>query len=467
MEGQKKNIRLIVDSDINFLNTLKAHPKASVLPVLVTSDWKKAQLSLADSNQNFSAVFIDPKLKSGYAYSVIRFAHRFRPTTPIFLIHNGEETGLSKKDLHHLGVHDFVKKEEDVSIFFELPKSGATQFDPETALKLSKMIAEEVEEELVADHTAFVPILAQNFLAGSTSYFDIYVRLGSGRYLKILKLGDSFSHERLTNYLKKGVQFFYLRKEAQELYIGYCDRLSRAINGKAEISFGTKSKYTLNHGQEITSFMASNGVDSTYLSHADHFIKNAHQIVLESKKDNVYIDELLSHISAYEHGVGTTMIACILAQAMGMQSDNPVRIIGMAGLLHDVGLLQLPVELHGENEGAFTSAQLKLFQTHPILGAEILKGVKGVEPITVQAVLQHHERKNRSGFPHRIGMGSINKVAEIVGLADEFNQMVKKGKTATEFKPIEEMQKHLKHRFSQQAIDAFVSVFVKKEPVKK
>ena len=201
----KKPLRLIVDSDQDFLTAIRRHPKAQHLPVMVTTDWKKAQLYLADQDHSFAAIFVDPQLESGYGFSVIRFAHRFRPATPIFLIQDSKaKEPVSRNHLHQLGIHNFVKKEEDVSIFFDLPRAGGGAFDPKSAIALSKMISEEKDEEITADPTAFVPILAVNFLTGSTSFFDVFIKLPSNRYIKILKIGEFLLAGSASELSKKG-----------------------------------------------------------------------------------------------------------------------------------------------------------------------------------------------------------------------------------------------------------------------
>ena len=130
----------------------------------------------------------------------------------------------------------------------------------------------------------------------------------------------------------------------------------------------------MNHGREISSFLSAHGVDGAYLNHASEFIKNAHHMAVEAKKENSYIDELLSNLSAYEQSVGTTMIASVLAHAMGLNSESPVKIVGMAALLHNVGLLRLPAELHSEDENQMTASQLALYRTHPISERKFSKG---------------------------------------------------------------------------------------------
>src|SRR3712207_7016576 len=49
--------------------------------------------------------------------------------------------------------------------------------------------------ELAEADEAFAAIRAADFLAGSVCWFDVYVRLGAGKHVKILNAGDSLDRK--------------------------------------------------------------------------------------------------------------------------------------------------------------------------------------------------------------------------------------------------------------------------------
>src|SRR4051812_10317930 len=100
-----RNIRLIVDSDPQFVAAITKSSKEKHANAFGTPDWKLAQQILAETTHSFAAIFINPALKSGYGFSVVRFAHRFRPATPIYLVQDKDQTPLTNEQLHRLGVH--------------------------------------------------------------------------------------------------------------------------------------------------------------------------------------------------------------------------------------------------------------------------------------------------------------------------------------------------------------------------
>ena len=78
--------------------------------------------------------------------------------------------------------------------------------------------------------------------------------------------------------------------------------------------------------------------------------------------------------------------------------------LGVGCLLHDIGKLQLPEELHSfhmtaENQGN------ALWQSHAMLGFEMVQGK--LDSCAAQIVLNHHQHYDGSGFPLRQGPAEL------------------------------------------------------------
>ncbi|MEM9166699.1 MAG: HD domain-containing phosphohydrolase [Planctomycetota bacterium] len=102
--------------------------------------------------------------------------------------------------------------------------------------------------------------------------------------------------------------------------------------------------------------------------------------------------------------------------------------LGVAGMLHDIGMTRLTAEQLEAVRRAPNPADA-VFRSHVELGYDL---VKGRVPATVaSAVLSHHERYDGSGFPGRVFADgrtervegqSIHVYARIVAVADEFDR---------------------------------------------
>jgi PAS domain S-box-containing protein len=85
-------------------------------------------------------------------------------------------------------------------------------------------------------------------------------------------------------------------------------------------------------------------------------------------------------------------LAVAIATEMHL-SDEKVEGIKMAGIIHDLGKIQVPAEILS-NPGKLTELEFQIIQTHPQVGFDLLKNIEFPWPLA-QMVLQHHEKMGR------------------------------------------------------------------------
>ncbi len=453
---------LIADIDKEFTKSLIAEHNSTQYKIEIAETGKDAQLFISDKKESLYGIFVSPSISQPSGLSVIKSAMAHRPATPLYMLIDKEiKLDVSHQNLKKMGVRSIFQKPIKLKDMVDMLSPILIHFDAHSALEASKNNLEEVDTEIQSPDPSFVPIRAEDFLSGSKSFFDVYVKLSSGRYLKLLKSGDSFTPERLTAYLNKGISHFYIKREIQQIYLQYCDHITSALLGKNNVSLEVKTSQTLNQGEETFKFLQAQGISEVNLNYASKFIKNvsllAQQLVLNT--EDVF-QKFLSNLAAYEHASGTSAIASILIKELEIQMDQPVQIVGLACLLHDIGLFQLPLDIQHEDESKMNKDQLAQYKTHPALGAEIIKKLRGVHPTVPQAVEQHHIRINGRGFPeNRINL-KINRVSEIVGISDEFQKLIQKKATIGDSSNIQaEVERDILPSFSRQIAYAFRSAF--------
>ena len=473
---------LIVDPDFRFLKSLSDDPKAAATPPFTARTGKEAQLILAETSNQIAGVFINPTVITPEggpdAVSVIRFSKQRRSSIPVYLIYD-EKLTISIDLIHDLGVRESIQKPITFSAMMQLVSPDIV-FDKASALSqgASKDL---IGAETVAEDADFISIRAGDFVSGSKVFFDVYIRLGSGRYVKLIQTGDAFTPERLNGYIEKGVQNFYLRKEQQHQYLTYCNEISKATLKSDKISNSIKLSQVFNSGEETMKFLKGQGLSENRMQYASSFVSSVHQLIdgLDLMKNPTF-NTFANDVASYEHSVSTSMISALIAGQLDIQSESVIQIVGIASLMHDIGLYQLPRELHDEDESKMTDAQKDLFYTHPTLGAEVLKKMHGINPTVIQAVQYHHERRNKKGFSSSNKVKQINRVAEIIGISDDFAKLISKQKRQQEkvdadkkegkvtpdselpIDPLIEMQTTSFDGFSSAVVDAFRTVFMSK-----
>jgi putative nucleotidyltransferase with HDIG domain len=121
----------------------------------------------------------------------------------------------------------------------------------------------------------------------------------------------------------------------------------------------------------------------------------------------------------YLHSVAVCGLMVGLARQIGL-NDAEVREAGLAGLLHDVGKMQMPLEVLNK-PGALTDAEFDVMRRHPERGWELLKDSAKVPAAALDVCLHHHERMDGSGYPHRLPGESIGLFARMGAVCDVYD----------------------------------------------
>jgi PAS domain S-box-containing protein len=120
------------------------------------------------------------------------------------------------------------------------------------------------------------------------------------------------------------------------------------------------------------------------------------------------------------HQQRVTQLACAIAQEMGLSNER-IQMIQMAGRLHDLGKLFIPIEILSK-PGQLNEMELAIIKTHPRASFDILKNIEFPWPVA-DVVLQHHERVNGSGYPSGLSGEDILLEARILAVSDVVEAM--------------------------------------------
>jgi hypothetical protein len=108
-------------------------------------------------------------------------------------------------------------------------------------------------------------------------------------------------------------------------------------------------------------------------------------------------------------------LGAMIGREMGLPEDR-IRGVFLAGLIHDVGKINVPVEILSK-PGKLSPLEIAFVRMHVQAGYDIIKEVEFPWPIA-EAVLQHHERLDGSGYPRGLAAEAIIVEARIIAVAD-------------------------------------------------
>ncbi len=120
------------------------------------------------------------------------------------------------------------------------------------------------------------------------------------------------------------------------------------------------------------------------------------------------------------HTLRVAQLSCRLGRELGL-SPTRIRVLARAGLLHDVGKLQIPDAIL-KKAGALTPEEFEVMKQHPLLGHGMLRSIGHLEA-EISILVAHHERLDGTGYPFgRLGH-EVPFEARILSVADFFDAL--------------------------------------------
>jgi putative nucleotidyltransferase with HDIG domain len=121
----------------------------------------------------------------------------------------------------------------------------------------------------------------------------------------------------------------------------------------------------------------------------------------------------------FYHSVNTS----ILAMSLGRQLEfdrNTLHQIGVGTLLHDIGKTKIPPEILNK-PGRFESHEMEIMKQHVLRGVEVLSTTTGLGDSYLRPALEHHERVDGTGYPHRRMRSELSQFGLIAAVVDIYD----------------------------------------------
>ncbi len=418
---------------------------------IITRSAPEAVRYLSDNALQFGAIYLNAILTPPGVLRLIHMSHKTHPGTPIYILFDGSEgtnCPFSTQEMNRLAIQGAIDR-QNVPTFFQQLKCPTIDLSQEGIEPPSAL-----EETPPPD---FVSIPIQRFNFASKIFFDVYIHVSGEKFLKIHSAGSPIPEEQLRNYLKKGVTHLYFPRKPHLRCLEYCDLLERTFLTNTGLSPALKVATTLNRGHSILGVLRDHRkVVEHQVEEIIDFTNNVRRLLGQLDLDKTEdVQALMQNVSAYEHSVGTMVIALMLAKPLELEHEQSAEILGLASFLHDIGLSRMPPAVQSEDLSQMIGDQKELYHQHPALGAQLLRDSGSVHPVAIQVVAQHHERRSGSGFPNQLVGQQIHKLGEIVGFSDELVRLIQLRPGVPLKSVLQEIEKTSYETFSLHIMEAF------------
>lgn len=142
--------------------------------------------------------------------------------------------------------------------------------------------------------------------------------------------------------------------------------------------------------------------------------------------------------SAYNRAINVAVYLLAFGRHLGFSKED-LSALGLAGLLLDVGKLQLPPELLDKSTN-LTPQEYNLLKRHVAFGEKMLREAPGITDKLIQIVSEHHERENGSGYPRGVAADQISVHGKMAAIVDCYEELVIQRAQGTPVPPHEALQ---------------------------
>ncbi len=121
------------------------------------------------------------------------------------------------------------------------------------------------------------------------------------------------------------------------------------------------------------------------------------------------------------HMVNVAIFAIKIGMCVGLSREK-LAAVGLAGLVHDLGLVHLPAHVLDKSQ-ELSKEEIELLKQHPEAGARMIRAAGPEYQWLATVVVQEHEREDGSGYPKGLRGDDIHELAKVVGIADAYESL--------------------------------------------
>ena len=404
-------ILLVEDEDV-IRNALQRLLEKEGYQVICCTDGKSAEALVAIDK--FSLVISDIHMPGSRVSGVelLSYVKTTQPSLPVVLM-TGFATLAETRQAHEMGASGFLAK----------------PFQKEDLLKIVREFSEPeasapAEPDLTEDDK-YNKLSIDDFISGKHIRFTIFVRLSATKYVKIAHQGEDLDVMRVRLLKEKGIRYLYLLKPDFQEYIRFNLGLVDAVRVNSTISPEKKMNFLKHTGEIILERLFTDEIETDAFNNAKVMLESTVNFLADSRDTLALLESLNNHADfLYAHCLAVSLYSSMIAKQIGWHSPQTLYKVSMGGLLHDVGLKEIDRSILEKSRSTLTLDELRSMETHPTRGTELLGRDASIPSDVLQIILQHHERDQGTGYPAGLIKNRIHPLARLIGMVDEFCELL-------------------------------------------
>jgi len=298
----------------------------------------------------------------------------------------------------------------------------------------------------------YFPARIKSLRPGVRTTFDIHLYFSMNSHIMLwIKSGEVIEQSLIDKYSNRGVKSVWIHATEKKTFLGYLkeQKITEEEAGLKELDeHHPKASPMTNAGAFIREVMESDEIDELQ---KQALVSVAAQDVIEelsdtddldiqgdlNEKARTVVENVLAATSSeaqglldqiwklanfhpkLTHAINVSSYSALFAMAFGRIDQDLITDLALAGILHEVGISQIPQSLANRPMMQIEGSEFMEFANHVDIGVKMTrKFAPEIHTRVTEIVAQHHERFDGSGYPKKLEGFEFDDIAQLVAMAD-------------------------------------------------
>jgi hypothetical protein len=402
------NQPLFINANPDFIKRIRTEAGEVAL---VTPSMIQALRWITNPDIPISGIYLNPNDTNYSALRFIEISLLQRPATPVFLI--DEENDFSETSQKALFETNHIKG------VFHQQVSFSDLIKP---LNLSPVgVLEKLQKRATqrSEHAGYVAVPIIDFANSAHYPFDVFVEDGSHELRLFATSGTSVEPEYLAHVLDKTSWLFVSEKTIQQTRESLRNTQSTFMD-MAAFPISWKTAEVLFNAKVLLNEMRKSGLSDTLVEHTHFMLSDVFHLVSQITQASK-LSQFITQAKNCDKTIACTTLSILMCRSLKFEKNAIVEILGLASLFQDISLFNSPYGNLYDVEPTDLSAEAYAYYLHhPNTSADLVAQNTSIPDVTLQVMRQHHERKDRTGYPNRVGGMQLHPMAEVLSLINAY-----------------------------------------------
>jgi len=299
---------------------------------------------------------------------------------------------------------------------------------PDVIYPLMQVISEifpEPTKRAQEDKKDYYPIKLKALFNSNTSHYNLYIKLGPAKFIKVINKGDPIELSDLDRFNSKNLESLFVHhSDLKSIEVEFTERIKTLLKAKS-IDPGITFELTASTLELIHSIGSALDIDEKTKALAKSTVDAVFQTISAHPKlsDRLRSIAINPNNYLYAHSVALAHILTSFGAGLGFinpEDEALSKSLITAALLHDLSFtnpelarVQDIAEL-GLSGHDLSDQMVKEINGHPLESAKLVKELfEGGSEVAEKLILKHHEKPDSSGFPNQLGLESFDHLSAL------------------------------------------------------